>query len=999
MRRLAVALLFAASTATAQDIQPAPGRWPADSLGNHRAVVHVSGASDVAWARIPWRRRDDTPGRKELIVVNARTGKRVGNVVRAAITREFADIIFQASAVGDYYVYYLPYTGTVSSNYPKISYPPPSATADGSWLARNQLGDSARACASLTRLPRATFLRFEAVDEFSAFTPMERIATEAETRALLARHANAGFLVFPEDRRFAIRMTDDLPQRWTTRGAGGTFAGSAKRGEFYVFQLGVYAARRPLRDVRVTFDGLSIATGQNAPRCFNLGGTDWESRRFTTTVNVDSGKVQALWCGVQVPVTAKAGTYTGTAHIGATGERATDIALRLTVLPDTIRHAGDDEPWRLSRLRWLDSKLAVDDELVRPYTPVTVRGDTVGVLGRELVVGRDGLPAAVRSFFDIEMTRLTATPRSVLTGPIALVAEGADGRGLAWAPEGTRFTKRADGVAEWQATNRAGSLTMTLTGRAEFDGHVQFSVALQADDSLPLRDVRLEIPIAKDVARYAMGLGLKGGRRPASYDWQWNVRKNQDAAWIGDVNAGVQFSLRDDRYRRPLNTNFYQSQPLVMPASWENGGRGGCRFAERDAETYLVTCYSGPRVMRRGETQHYDFILLLTPFHTLDTAAQWTTRYFHAYAPLDSIARMGANTINVHHATPINPWINYPFLTPDTMRAYVNAAHARGFKVKLYYTVRELTDHAPELFALKSLNHEVFSPGPGGGFSWLQEHLGGDYIPAWHVPEIKDAAIINTGISRWHNFYVEGLHWLVENVGIDGLYIDDVAFDRTTMKRVRKVLDRGRPGALIDLHSANQYNERDGFVNSANLYLEHFPYINRLWFGEYFDYKAAPDYWMVEVSGLPFGLMGEMLQDGGNPWRGMVFGMTSRLPWSGDPRPLWKEWDDFGIQRSRMIGWWVPSNPVRTGRDDVLATAYVRDGRALVALASWAPERVSITPRIDWRALGIDSARARITARPMRAFQDSASFVPGEAIPVEPGKGWLLRIEPRGGTE
>ena len=80
------------------------------------------------------------------------------------------------------------------------------------------------------------------------------------------------------------------------------------------------------------------------------------------------------------------------------------------------------------------------------------------------------------------------------------------------------------------------------------------------------------------------------------------------------------------------------------------------------------------------------------------------------------------------------------------------------------------------------------------------------------------------------------------------------------MKRVRKVLDRRRPGALIDLHSANQYNPRDGFAASANLYLEHFPYIDRLWFGEYFDYDAPPDYWLVEISGIPFGLMGEMLE-------------------------------------------------------------------------------------------------------------------------------------------
>ena len=46
---------------------------------------------------------------------------------------------------------------------------------------------------------------------------------------------------------------------------------------------------------------------------------------------------------------------------------------------------------------------------------------------------------------------------------------------------------------------------------------------------------------------------------------------------------------------------------------------------------------------------------------------------------------------------------------------------------------------------------------------------------------------------------------------------------------------------VIDLHSANQFNVRDGFINSAMLYMEHFPYITRLWFGEYFDYDQDQD--------------------------------------------------------------------------------------------------------------------------------------------------------------
>ena len=189
------------------------------------------------------------------------------------------------------------------------------------------------------------------------------------------------------------------------------------------------------------------------------------------------------------------------------------------------------------------------------------------------------------------------------------------------------------------------------------------------------------------------------------------------------------------------------------------------------------------------------------------------------------------------------------------------------------------------------------------------------------------------------------------------------------------------------------FGVRDGFANSGNLCLEHFPYIDRLWFGEYFDYDSDPDFWMVELSGIPFGLMGEMLQDGGNQWRGMLFGMTSRLPWAGDPTPLWEFWDEYGIADSRMVGYWVPEAPVRTHREDVLATTFVRDGRTLVAVASWAPEVVSVSLEIDWDALGLDPASARISIPEIRDFQAEQTMRVGDPLRVEPGRGHLLVIE------
>jgi hypothetical protein len=991
--------VLAACPLGAQELRHATGTWDADALGNHRAVVRVGSGADVVRTQIAWRRRDLNPDQKNLVVVEGRSGKRVLNVVRGTITRESGEIAFQpVGGAGDYFVYYLPNVKSGSPNYPKVIYPAPEVTAEAAWVERHGLGGPTRDAAAWARLPKAEAIELQATDEFNSFYPMEVIATAEETRRLLEASPSAPYLLFPEDRQFPIRMTADLPLRWIAAGANRPFRGEALRGEFYAFQVGVFAARQALDHLAVQFSDLRTVSGgrtiaASALRCFNLAGRDWTGKAFTKNVGVAIGQVQPLWFGVQVPESAAPGEYAGTVTIAPRGLPATPVSFTLVVADKTIAASGDDEPWRHSRLRWLDSTLALDDELVPPYTPVERRGNAISILGRRVTVGTEGFPARIQSWFTPEMTSIGDTPRDLLAGPVALRVKAADPTLETWTGAATTFVKQAAGASAWESSATAGTLRMRTRGQMEFDGTIEYEVEIKATAPTVVSDIRLEIPFARDAARYMLGMGLKGGRRPVSFGWQWEVQHNQDSAWVGDVNAGLQFTLKDDKYSRPLNTNFYLSKPLVMPASWANNGRGGCRFEERGSDVYLVGCYSGPRVMAKGEVQRYDFRLLVTPFHPLDTKAQFTTRFFHAFKPISEAAATGANTLNIHHANEINPYINYPFLRPAQMKAYIDEGHAKNLKVKIYYTVRELSNRAPEVFALRSLGDEILSKGPGGGFSWLQEHVGSDYIAAWFVPDLKDAAIINTGVSRWHNYYVEGLNWLTKNVGIDGLYIDDVAFDRTTMKRVRKILDRNRPGALIDLHSANQFNVRDGYASSANLYLEHFPFLNRLWFGEYFDYNSAPDYWLTEISGIPFGLMGEMLQDNGNPWRGMVFGMTGRLPWAGDPRPLWKAFDAFGIQDSRMVGFWVENRPVKADRPDVLTTVYAKPGQAMVAIASWAKSKVDVKLSIDWKALGLDPAKATIVASAIDQFQEARSFGASDAIPVEPGKGWLLVIK------
>ena len=994
MKQILFCLLLAAccNVAVAQEIKyiSKNNDWDPDSLGNHRVVLtlnHTDGK--VAKAFIEWRRNDQHPENKDLFVVDSATNKRIGNISVTSTSRENCTLYFEpVSGDQKYFVYYLPYKVDRKSNYPNAKYLKPEQTASDDWSQS----------INTAVIENARVECIESINAINNFYPMEVIATKAETDSLIHQNAGRSYFVFPEDRLHSIRMKYDLPQRWILKGVKNVFTGDAKRGENYTYQLGIYPVTKDLSGVKLTFSALKSKTGrQISPKvmsCLNTNGVDFRGGVFNHSVDVAKGDVQALWCLVNIPSATLAGTYSGYVIVSAKNAENTKIGIRLTVGKAIAVRGGVNEPWKQTRLTWLNSAIAQKNEVIKPYIPLVVKDNSIALLGRKVILDKTGFPKNIETYFTPEMTSFSTTAKQVINSPIELKAENSNGLEQ-WQSKGVKFTETEAGTVKWIAENTSANLQMDVSGSLEFDGFSSYTVKVTALQDVNLNDIRMEIPFNKDAAKYIMGLNLKGEKRPDHYEWKWDVaHKSQDGAWLGDVNAGLQYSLRDENYVRPLNTNFYLQKPLLLPTSWGNDNKGGIAISE-NGNTVLVNNYSGNRSLKKGDVLYYNFTMLITPFHPINTDFQWATRFYHKYDNIDTIKATGATVINIHHGTPINPYINYPFIAHDAMKAYIDEAHKKGLKVKIYNTVRELSNSAYETFAMRSLGHEIYSTGKGGGYSWLQEHVGDDYIAAWYVPEVRDAAIINSGMSRWHNYYVEGMNWLVQNVGIDGIYLDDVAFDRTTMKRIKRVLTQdGHPG-IIDLHSANQYNKNDGFNNSANLYMEHFPYLNRLWFGEYFDYeKNSPDFFITEVSGIPFGLMGEMLQGGGNPYRGMIYGMTNRMPWSdnADPRPIWKLWDDFGMKGTKMIGYWVENNPVKTDNPEVLATIYKKDKAVLVSIASWAKADVNVKLLIDWKALGIDPAKATIIAPEVKNFQPAASFKDGQDIPVQTGKGWLIII-------
>jgi hypothetical protein len=499
---------------------------------------------------------------------------------------------------------------------------------------------------------------------------------------------------------------------------------------------------------------------------------------------------------------------------------------------------------------------------------------------------------------------------------------------------------------------------------------------------------------------------------PDGTSWNWNQNKGgENQLWTGAVDAGLRLKFKGDDYdwESPLHMQ------TDAPKSWAGDASGGTVTAlPLDDGSLEITASSGAVTVPNGQPLTFKFDLLVTPVKTLDTALHFRRdRYYqfgyNGHADCEAITDMGAKVLNLHQGTAPNPYINYPFneVAMGKQANFSQQCKSLGTeKTKIYYTTRELSNRAyemPALMALSSPQDHFFDDGTGGGPAWLQEHLGDNYHQRWStglVDEELDAAIADTSLTRWVNYYIAGLRWLSEDhpgtAAIDGLYLDEVSFDRATMQRMRKAVDERRDGSLFDLHSCNKYHcgvPSSPHACSALIYMAHFAFIDSLWFGEGFSSDYPPDQWLVEMSGIPFGLHAEQLSHP-NLWRGMVFAEGARP--AGD---LWAAWDslELTLDGTQLIGWWDAAVPARSDDADVLVSVYLRPGGqgCVLAIASWAADSTEVNLAIDWEALGLDAASVSITAPAIKNFQSAATVSAQQpTVTVAPSKGWLLDVRP-----
>src|SRR5882757_4564087 len=295
-------------------------------------------------------------------------------------------------------------------------------------------------------------------------TMMNEVAEPAHLQAFVARYPGSAYFTFPETREHPIRMLDAVPEVWLQRSPASMhmFKGTAQPGEYYVFQVGVYAARSDLKNINVQILPLKGNGSQRLTdvTCFNAGGISYLGKPFTKALNLPQTEVLPLWFGVQIPKNAK-GLFTGKVVIKPSGLPAATVNISLDVSGAVVENNGVDDAGRLSRLSWLNNKMALDDDITGKFIPLSRSDRTISILGRRISIGDDGLPTAILSFFDKDNLRLVEGGEPILSDKIKFIVDG-KGAPLVFTPGGTRFTDHLPGGVSWETVMKNPAITLTV---------------------------------------------------------------------------------------------------------------------------------------------------------------------------------------------------------------------------------------------------------------------------------------------------------------------------------------------------------------------------------------------------------------------------------------------------------------------------------------------------------------------------------------------------------
>jgi hypothetical protein len=699
MLRCAAILCIAvqcAGTSPVLPIELADGTWPKTQgdlhLGDIRAKVNIPALDSSQPVKVPiwWRRRDQNPHLKGVFITDSN-----GAAVQPAAPPTFAAdgscgvVTFSPKQIpAVYYVYYLPYHQAGGGAWLHFHWA--NCTSHGPECVHalfstqeDKVCDGLGTSINVVLQSRPTPAGSDKIDFFKLST-MELVATTDELTSLNSKSPPSALRAFMEPKENAVRMFDRVPASWAIGGERHNLTIHAKLGEYTAWQIGIYAAGMDnLTSFSLTFTDLvrasPIGSGAASPipssslSCLNLGGRDYHGYPFNRSdFMIGAGRVGSLWVGVDLPSdasfapalpapTTDSYSYSGTAELHATaGTKVVKVQLAVNIEvhrastsaaePAAVPDHGAADIYSLSRLRWLDSDLGIDDTVPLPFKPVKLLSPpaasaknvagasavTVELVNKKLTIGANGL----LSQFTVD----AAGPDGLLHAPMGLTILGASSRPLPLtvSSPASLVHKNNTGVY-WTATlagqDEAGArFSIFVDGNVEFDSFAEFSFRIVPTDSsstLRLGDVQLSASLTKAAAPYMVGLGLMAVHAQDA-NWNWKLKEGNDMVWLGRQEAGFFLKLRGpgSKWEDPMFSSDYGVIPFI-PKSWGgvNGTSGDPSCGANvsvSTEAVTVTAFSGPRELQASSSEEmslFQFDVAMTPSKPLNISDHFGQRY------------------------------------------------------------------------------------------------------------------------------------------------------------------------------------------------------------------------------------------------------------------------------------------------------------------------------------------------------------------------------------
>jgi hypothetical protein len=424
------------------------------------------------------------------------------------------------------------------------------------------------------------------------------------------------------------------------------------------------------------------------------------------------------------------------------------------------------------KYEWWNTTRGSIEKVISPWTPVTLKGKTLGVWGREMEIGAAGIPA-----------RVSTQGKEILAAPGRLVATLADGKEVA--AEGvktkTRFDQDHRKIVEVES--KLGGIAVSSEVRAEFDGLYKVTMTLTPKQAVAVKDLKLVLPYREAMADYvhACTAEIRSGY------WYGYTPKGQGRVWdcriLGDKSMQV---------------------GTFIPYVWLGSTQGGlCWFADSD-EGWMPNDAVPAVEIQRNKAGQVDLVFNLIGAEATLEAPRTITFALQA-SPVKAMAPR---------------WREENWWAGDTFKNY---AHDQDLIfASTPFVVRNYVEKAK---AIVEAQHKASRPA-------VPYFIHSALLPVQFIPELKDfdeewrsrfSAYGSKALvyeKTLNDYMIHNWSKWAEEFGIDGYYSDNIAPMQCDK------IDAGRGYRLPDgrIQPAFQmFGTREYFLRSRAAFLEQRP--------------------------------------------------------------------------------------------------------------------------------------------------------------------------------